>query len=638
VIAETLATQSRTGKANARWWLEDKGDVHKAVWRVLQNIENRQQDRKKEFLLYASLYGNLPRLGFGLNSYSRTASVTRISLNVCQNVVDALTAKITKERPRPTFLTEEGDFYQRLRAENLDKFVEGKLYEVDYYEKCGTPAVTNCGIYGTGSVIVPTVDPIDDEDDDTDVKVEHAYPWEWRVDDRSALYGAPRELYRRKYYDKTVLAELYPEHEDSIEKATIEKDPEDFDYDDSCDQILVVEAWHLPPGKDAKGMHAICINNDDLLVEPYEDDDFPVEFIRPLRPHMGFWGIGVCEKLAGLQLEINKLLLTIQRAMHLIARPHWMVPNDAKILPGHLNNDIATIIKYAGVTPPSVYTPQAMTPQAFDHLQWLYAKAFEIGRVSQLSAHGEKPAGLNSGEAQRVYHNIESEGFVNFGRAYETMTMGVAKKMVARARKIAEKRKNYAVKAASSSAFQRISWKDVDMSEDAYVMKVFPTSTLPKEPAGRIQFVTEMMQANLIDPDDGMDLLEFPDTEALAKRRGAARRVIERNIAEMIKHGKAVTPEPMDNHQLALKMVNEAYHEARIDGVPEERLELMRRYMTETEEFMPKPTAPPAGPVAPPPPGGPMPPGMGEPVPIVAAPIAPDVNGAPMPPMPPMAA
>lgn len=627
-MSEYIATQSSAGKANARWWLEDKGEVHKAVWRVVNNIRNRHNDRKKEWLLYASLYGNLPRLGFGLNSYSRMSAATRISLNVCQNVVDALTAKITKERPRPTFLTEEGDFSMRLKAEDLDKFVEGKLYEVDYYEAAGTPAVMNCGIYGTGAVVVPTVDPSDDDDDAEDIKVEHAFVWEFLVDEREALYGKPQNLYRRKYYDKTVAKELWPEHAEEIEKTSIEKEPEEFDYDDSCDQVLIIESWHLPPARGRKGKHAICIQNADLLVEDYEEEDFPVEFVRALPPPMGFWGIGVVEKLAGIQLEINKHLLNIQRSMHLLARPHWMVPHEAKVLPGHLNNDIATIIKYQGAQPPTVYTPQAMSPQVFEHLQWLYAKAFEIGRVSQLSAHGEKPAGLNSGEAQRVYHNIESEGFVNFGRAYEGLTMGVAKKIVARARKIAEKKKHYAARAASKNAFVRIRWNDVDLKEDEYVMKVFPTSTLPKEPAGRLEWVQEMLGAKMIDPDDAMDLLDFPDTDAFAKRRGAARRVIERNIEAIVKRGEFNPPEPMDNHALALRLVNESYHEARLDGVPEGRLELLRRYETMTHKY----TKPP-----PPPPGGgpplPMPPGAGPPpAPLVAAPMAPDVNGAPPPP------
>jgi len=613
-VTELLSTQLQTtGKGTSRWWLDDEEKVHSTVWRCVDNIRDRQFDRKKEFLLYASLYANLPRLGFGINSYSRMSSSSRIALNVCQSAVDALTAKITKERPRPTFLTEDGDYDMRMKAESLDSFVEGKLYEVDFYEECGTPAVLNCGIFGTGVVKIPHI-PKDDEE--TDITVEHVYPWEILVDEREALYGKPRNYYQRKFYDKTILAELFPEFATQIAKATIDKEPEEFDYDDASDQILVIEAWHLAT-KGGKGKHAICIQNATLVFDDYDDEEPPLEFLRVLKPPSGFWGIGLVEKLCGLQLEINKLLQNIQKSMHLIARPHWMVPQEAKVMPGHLNNDIATLIKYAGGTPPTVYTPQAMSQQVFDHLQWLYQKAFEIVGVSQLSAQGVKPAGLNSGEAQRVYSNIESERFIDFGRAYENFVMGVSKKIVARARAVAEQRKGYAVRAASKNAFQRIKWSDVDLEEDEYVMKVFPTSTLPKEPAGRIEFVQEMMAAKMIDPEDGMDMLDFPDTDKFAKRRNAARRVVERNIEAAIKRGEYLSPEPFDNHQLALRLVNEAYHEARLDGVPEGRLDLLRRYMADTKDWIDKLSPPPAPPQLPPGPAGP-------PAPLVAAPIAPN--------------
>jgi hypothetical protein len=127
-----------------------------------------------------------------------------------------------------------------------------------------------------------------------------------------------------------------------------------------------------------------------------------------------------------------------------------------------------------------------------------------------------------------------------------------------------------------------------------------------------------------------LDIVDFPDTEAYAKRRNAPRRIIERNIAHMLKTGSFVSPEPFDNHQLALRLVNEAYHEARLDGVPEEKLELLRRYMADSEDLAmqaappppPEPpmALPPGGPMPPPPMGPSMPPeGMPIPVPPMAA-------------------
>jgi hypothetical protein len=42
---------------------------------------------------------------------------------------------------------------------------------------------------------------------------------------------------------------------------------------------------------------------------------------------------------------------------------------------------------------------QAMHPEVYNHLDRLYQRAYEISGISELSATGKKPAGLESGAA-----------------------------------------------------------------------------------------------------------------------------------------------------------------------------------------------------------------------------------------------
>ncbi len=67
----------------------------------------------------------------------------------------------------------------------------------------------------------------------------------------------------------------------------------------------------------------------------------------------------------------------------------------------------------------------------------------------------------------------------------------------------------------------------------------------------------------------------------------------------MIETGEYISPEPMDNHPKALTMTREFYHQCRVDGVPEPRLELLRRYMADTSDFMNPPPPPPMPPDVP---------------------------------------
>lgn len=621
-LTEKLRTQEPEGNSwnqATRWWREtDPERVWSAVMGRSHSIRDRHEGRKREHLLYASLYGNLPRLGFGIHNYARVANASRVVLNVCQAASDALVAKISKDRPRPQFCTDDADYETRQKAELLDKYVEGKLYELDIYDKAEGPLLDAC-VYGTGLFKVFELED--------DVAVERTYPVEITVDEREAFYGSPRTIFQRKYYDRAVLSELYPEHEDAIWKAPVDREPEDLDYDDSCDQILVVETWHLKSGKSAKdGKHAICIHGATLEFEDFDDDEFPFPEMRIIKPPMGWWGIGLCERIAGIQLEINKLLRDVQQQMHLIARPHWMVEANAKVFASHLNNDIATIIKYQGAVPPQVYVPQAVSPEIFQHLVFLYGKAFEIAGVSQLSAASQKPEGLDSGKALRTYADLESERFTNFARAYQNFILDTSKRIIRIEKRIAGRKNKRVARFQNKNTFTAINWKDVDLKEDEYVMKVYPVSLLPRTPEGKLAMVQDLMSAKLIGPEDGMDLLDWPDTDEFAKRRRAARTMAEKQIYQ-IKRGESVEPDPMMNLGLAQKMATDAYCEAWTDEAPASVLQGLRDYAVACRDLQQPPT-PPADTMAMPANGAPTPalppgPAAGGPLGPAPAPVGP---------------
>ena len=95
-----------------RWWLADEGDVHGRVWSTLGSIQGDQQWRRTQMEHHARLYSDRPSHAMGSSLYARIDPTpgTRLSINVCRNMVDSVVAKITKSRPKPTFLTDGGTF------------------------------------------------------------------------------------------------------------------------------------------------------------------------------------------------------------------------------------------------------------------------------------------------------------------------------------------------------------------------------------------------------------------------------------------------------------------------------------------------------------------------------------------------
>lgn len=596
---------------DAQWWLQPEGDKSERVLAVVRSIRMNQEHIKLRDLLHASMYGNLPMTGFGLAS-ARTSIVSdRLSLNVVRNMVGAVTSKIAaKNKPKPTFLTEEGNFEQRTQAENLEKFVGGVFYESGVYNELSECFRDAC-VYGTGCLKA--------FDDGDKVTVERVIPWEIVVDDGEAMYGKPRNLYQRKYYDRLVLRKMasrmlkgdarLDKVLQAIDDCPRNDDDTEYAYQTTADQVLVTEAWHLGEDDKTKGRHCIVIEGATLLDEEWEGP-FPFSFMRWARPIVGFFGVGLAEELRGIQREINKLLQQIQKGHHLIAG-HWLVMQGS-MLTQQINNDLAAIWKYTGAKP-EYQVPSIISPEVYNHLWQLYAKAFEVAGISQLSATSQKPAGVDSGVAMRTYNDIQTERFLEVGQAYEEFVVEAARQVIRCAKKIGG---GYQVRAVDKSSISFIKWSDIDLDEDAYVIRVYPTSLLPTTPAGKLQWAQDMIEAQVIPPEDVLDIVDFPDTEAYAKRKNAPRRIIERNIAHMLKTGEAVSPEPADNHQLALRLVNEAYHEARLDGVPDKKLQLLRDYLAVTQSYLPRPgptmgdpPPPPMDPMA----GAPMPPPMGPP-------------------------
>ena len=636
---KTLSLSDSSAGQRLTWEKADEKDAHEAFTRWVDTVKDRPAaiDRRKRNLLYASLYSNIPLLGFGVNSYTRNIpNQGRIALNATQNAIDSLVSKTCKNRPRPMFTTVEGDYELREQAENADKCVDGYFHEMGYYDTIHPGRVLDASIYGLGITKTHEVDG--------EAIIERTFPWELIVDDRECMYGKPVRLGQRKFYDKQEAFDLWrregngkadkewnKELEQAIDSKAGENDGQDFDRDESSEQVAIYEGWREPTSK-TPGKKIVCLRG--MTLKFLESDGHPFTFLRPEVQSMGFYGIGICERVATIQGEINRLVRDIQMSMHLMAKPHWMVESSSNVNTASLNNDIATIIKYTGAIKPEVYSPQSMSGEVFQHLQYLVKTLYEITGISQLSAQSQKPAGLSSALALRTYLNVETERFNNFLRAAEKAASDDAKKLARVLGGLPKPKKTLAQSGYKGRTIEQVTWGKLDL--DTIAVQIYPTSKLPDTPAGRREYALELAQYTKVGTDDIYEMLEWDDTEGFAKRRLAGKRNIEKHIMKM-RRGDKVVRDAIGDHQMAYDMMLDAYAEAENDELPPKRLNLMREYIKTCYRYLtgkawnpngpnpmpgePDPNAPPPG--APPVGAGPM---MGGPAPMMPP-------GAPPPPM-----
>ena len=117
-------------------------------------------------------------------------------------------------------------------------------------------------------------------------------------------------------------------------------------------------------------------------------------------------------------------------------------------------------------------------------------------------------------------------------------------------------------------------------------MRAFPTSLLPTQPAAKMQTVIDYAQAGFFDKETAQDLLDFPDIKAATSQMIAPRRLVFKTLDAMIESGVYESPEPVQNLQLAQQVSQLYYMSMKNEGLPEEKLELVRRYIEDCQTML----------------------------------------------------
>lgn len=568
--------------ASRKWWLMDnETEMAQSVVGTVTSLANADAKRQTQYQISARLYGNTNIMGINGLSFSKIQSTQatlkdRVSYNVIQSCVDTLVSKITKNKPKPAFVTSGASWKVQRRAKQLDKFVDGIFYENDLYHLAAQVA-KDAFVFGDGIVHV--------FEHEGRCKFERVIPSEIYVDQMESFYGFPRQMHRTKNVDRGVLLKMYPEHKATIMQAQAAVIDTTGTFQNVADQITVCESWHLPSGKDAKdGLHIISIDRAVLFKEEYTKPNFPFAFFKWSERLYGFWAQGLAEQIQNLQLEINKILWVIQRSMHLAGTFKVFLEHGSKIVKEHVSNDIGVLINYTG-TPPQYVSPPIVPPEVYAHLETLKRQAFEQAGISQLSATSQKPSGLNSGKALREYNDIETERFMSVGHCYERFFIEVAKLAIDCVKDIYAREKTYPVIAPGKKFLDTLDWKNIHLEDDEYVLKIYPVSKLPSDPAGQLQTIQEYIQAGFISPRAGRRLLDFPDLEKAEDLSNSQEEWLHKVIEEMVDNGKVYHPEPDDDLALARELGLQYLSYAKTNNAPEENLQLLRDFISEVDQL-----------------------------------------------------
>ncbi len=566
---------------NKFWWKSPKESIAQDLFAHLEYLKDKNSRTMGQRKKHLRLYGNVNQQG----TFSDTSAGNseRITLNVIQMAVDTAQARVAKSKPKGRFLTDEGNFELQRKGQNLERFVDGVYYQNDLYEEA-QDAFMDAAIFGSGAVKFW----VEVKDKKPYVKAKRCFLMDLTVDEDEAMYGNPRQLYETKIVNKYTLAEQYPKMKKAIESVGA-PDSSWLNSPIEDGNIVIIEGWKLGQGK-TKGKHVIAVQNAVIIEEDWEADFFPIEFYHYNRRPIGFWGRGISEVLTGTQFEINKLLRTVQIAMHLGSIPKIWVEASSGIVKSHLNNEIGGIITYRGDRPISdvlMRIPPELTVQLWD----LYNKAFEQVGLNTPAVSGTVPSRLESGKAIREHNDTENERFSIVSQGFEAFHMRIVSKVVNFSDMAFEKSSKFSVLTMSDDGSKRLNWKDVNLKEDSYMLKSYPVSLLSSTPQGKLADVNMMMQSGLLDQQQSLKLLDYPDIKGVTSLMNAAVDDIEKVIEIIVTEGEYEAPDDIQDLETGIPMMQSAYLKYKRQNIEPEKLELMTLWIEDALNIInPPPT------------------------------------------------
>jgi hypothetical protein len=193
--------------------------------------------------------------------------------------------------------------------------------------------------------------------------------------------------------------------------------------------------------------------------------------------------------------------------------------------------------------------------ELYSQLQRLIEYAYQQEGISQLAASSVKPGGLTSGAALREYDDLQTDRFAALAKRYDNFFIDLAYLVTDQARDIAINEGSYSTIYPNKDGTKEIDLPDMDILKNTYVIQCFDSSSLPRDPAGRLQKITEMMQAGLIDPQEGRRLLDYPDIEQVDKLANASEERILQILDQIVDKGEYTPPDPFMDLNRARSLV-----------------------------------------------------------------------------------
>lgn len=585
------------------WWLEPKDKIGEAMVAVAEKYSAGMADRREQCRRYVQLdkgqilTHNMIEAGLPRSSAEDVA----LSWNVIQAGRNTAMSVVLRNRVRVMLDTNGADYMLQEAAKDGELFIQGvfnnnKLYEeIDplVFNDAATPGL---GIYLTepdvfGNTTIKRIIPdalVFNEVEFIRGKARQIFYVEWMSPwDAVSQYATTYEKVKGE-----IVATVDKRKEAAILAVKTFQQQIPGLNNEHIPLIPIWHGWYLPSFRGAKdGRRVTAVAGVDgrkgatLRCDTWRWTRFPFTFYQIEKAPVGLWGIGIAERLAAFQYQLNDINYEIAEARRLSCHGKWMVDTGSNVNKAQLNNEHEGIIDYTTIEPKHVVI-DGIPRGLLEERQETYQQALrEIG-LSEWTVGGTQPDNIESGEGLRQLREQEQGRALPAGQQFEHTRCDIAECVIMAGLDGFDKNKQLSVSVQdpNGDGMTKIEFETVAelfQDPDAYQIRKYPTSILPSSPTGKFEKLREWKADGTIDHATFVALSDMPDLHTESSLLLAGIKAVRKAITNIVRKGATgyEPPDPAMPLDFAIKLGHMTYLKGLTNGMPETKLALLLNFI-----------------------------------------------------------
>lgn len=313
------------------------------------------------------------------------------------------------------------------------------------------------------------------------------------------------------------------------------------------DFICVMEGYSLP-GESGPGIHVLCLQNVHLRdPKPWTRSRFPYAQERWEPQMLGYFSTGGAYKMSPYQMQVNNLTEQINACIRAVAYPRWLTMKGSTVTAVKLGGRPGAVHEWVGNKPEAI-VPVAVNGELYEERDRWENKGYASVGLTQQQVQGQKQPGVNAGVAMRMMVNIEDSRNKSLLLDAEQFTADVGDLIIDIAEEINAKVRT------SQYRSRELNWKEIGLARSAGKVKAFPISSLPANPEGKQQQISDWYADGKIDTRAAFRLQALPDLTSYQKLVTASDDLLESTLDDICREQRFYPPEPTyENPPAALK-------------------------------------------------------------------------------------